>query len=197
MSPPALSRGPPRSPASGLQPAGAQLSMLGTYSGNFSPNSAPEFLTLPTRLVRLFRVCWADLLSPSMEKAFLWVAGEMSPSLASLVCGGLLELQPNLPPGGFTPARATVWSSLGALRWWPGSSPVPGQSCCLPGAFWETLGPCREPGGTLPRRCVYGGLTQRGAPLLWAVYRGHQLGWWVGLSSRVSRSPYCVRDAAE
>lgn len=48
MSPPALSRGPPRSPASGLQPAGAQLSMLGTHSGNFSPNSALEFLTLPT-----------------------------------------------------------------------------------------------------------------------------------------------------
>lgn len=40
-------RGPPRSTASGLQPAGAQLSVLGTPPGNFSPNSALELLALP------------------------------------------------------------------------------------------------------------------------------------------------------
>lgn len=44
---------------------------------------------------------------------------------------------------------------------------------------------------------MYGGLTQKGAPLLWAVYQGYQPGWWVGLSSRVSLSPYYVLDAAE
>lgn len=41
-------RGPPRSPASGLQPAGAQLSGPGTPSGNFSPGSALALWALPT-----------------------------------------------------------------------------------------------------------------------------------------------------
>ena len=74
-------------------------------------------------------------------------------------CVGLLEPGPSPPPGGFTPARPAVGSSpggsvLGACRWPEASRPAPrarvrgrAASVYLPGALWETLGPCREPGG--------------------------------------------------
>lgn len=148
--------------------------MLGTHSGNFSPDSALEFLTLPTPFGEIVPSVLGRLSESSNGESFSRGGRRNVPcSLASLVYGGLLELGPNPPPGGFTPARPTVWSSLGTLRWGPASSPVPGKSClCLCRAFWETLGPCREPGGgALPRRCVYGGLTRKGAPLL-RVYMG-------------------------
>ena len=122
VSPPALSRGPPRSPRGRppLEPriwlaaCGAQLSMLGTPSGNFWPNSALQLLTLPTPFGEIVP---SVLGGPSQDShvEFFQVAGECPPLLASLVCVGLLELVPDPLPGGLTPARPTVWSSSGAL----------------------------------------------------------------------------------
>ena len=162
VSPPALSPGPPRSPASGPQPVGAQRSMLGTRSGNFSPDSALELLalpapfggTVPSVLGRTFSALTRGKkqFSGRQEKCF---------PLAGF-CVGLLEPGPGPPPGGFTPARPAVGSSPGgsvpgACRWPEASRPAPrarvrgrAASVYLRGALWETLGPCREPGGTSP-----------------------------------------------
>ena len=109
---PALSRGPPRSPRGRppLEPSiwlaacGAQLSMLGTPSGNFWPNSALQLLTLPTPFGEIVPSVLGGA-SQDSHVEFFQVAGERPPLLASLVCVGLLELVPNPLPGGLTPAR--------------------------------------------------------------------------------------------
>lgn len=100
------------------------------------------------------------------------MAGEMYPSLASLVCVDLLELLPNPLPDGLTPARPTAWSFSGAPRWRQATCqrsessrrlPGPGGELSLPP--WGILGnsgALQGPWGALPRRHLRGELTQRG-----------------------------------
>lgn len=74
--------------------------------------------------------------------------------------------------GGFAPARPTPGDPRGLLAAGrlPASGPShPSQPCSrvpeeshlhLPGACWETLGPAGGLGGVLPRRRLWGELTQ-------------------------------------
>lgn len=178
MSPPALSRGPPRSPRGrpppepSIWPAawGAQLRMLGTHSGNFWPNSALQLLPLPAQLGEFTKsLLGGPSLDPRVE--FLQVAGETFP-LASFsgLCG----------PFGACAKSASWWphpSQAHGLELLRGSSlavgcppavqalpasPAPGSQRRAASTSPGHSGKLRGLGGALPRRCLWGELTQGG-----------------------------------
>lgn len=161
MSLPALSRGPPRSlrgrpplePSIWPTACGAQLSMLGTPSGNFWPNAALQLLTLPAPFGE---IAPSVLGGPSQDShvEFFQVAGECPPLQAPLEFVGLLELVPNPLPGGLTPAGPTVWSSSGAL-----CSPSETQTALQ----WGRVSPAR-PAPVSRRRATSTSLRHPGKP---------------------------------